>query len=323
MTLNSPSNNEYSNPDRLRLLEALEACRPGSDDFDRLLEARSREAVRADAGLTARYRRLQRLDGVIGRAFADVPVPVGLDARLMAALAADALVGRVEASSSEASRGENSWGEASRAQVSRAQESRVAAPTSNPLHASAAAPVEPARFSRRGWLAVCGATAAATAAGLAGLWLLRSNRPGEMTVEQLLDEAFALHEQLEDRLPPAVEVDLRNPPVDFPMSAKISRRAGIVPRRRPLDGRLLGRPGSAYELAGPGAPRATLYVLGDGSGSHGVVGVPDSVSGHPDKTTGNRALGAWREGGLLYVFVVEGDAERYRRFFAESGGVFA
>jgi len=327
MTLqNSPSNNGpfgegpsdegRSNPDRRRLLEALDACRPGSDDFDRLLDARLTEAIRADAELTARYRRLQAFDGVVGRAFADATVPAGLDARLMAALAADALVSHVEDQV-----GERSTGGTPRQEL-RPAGGAAAAGAAGAVSAVGER-VEAGRFSRRGWMAACGATAAATAAGLAGLWLLRSTQPGEMTVEQLLDEAFALHQQPEGELPPAVAIDPRNPPSDYPLSAKVGHRRDVVPRRRNLDGRLLGRPGVAYELAAPGTPRATLFVLGDGRGARGVAGVPHSVSGHPDKTTGNRALGAWREEGLLYVFVVEGDDERYRRYFSESTEVFA
>jgi hypothetical protein len=182
--------------------------------------------------------------------------------------------------------------------------------------------VEEGRLSRRRWLAACGATTAATAAGLIGFWFIRRNQPSEITVEQLLDEAYALHET--DGSISATAIDPRNLPTDFPLTSAIKLPAGFVPRRRNLDGsRLIGRPGAAYELAPVGRPRATLYVLGDHFGMQGVAGVPQIASGVADKTTGHRALGAWREGGMLYVFVVEGDEHRFRQFFAQSTGVFA
>lgn len=322
MNLKNPhSNNEYSNENpsrenasdddassvnsgRRKLLESLESCRPGSDDFERLLDAETVAAVHSDAELTRRYGLVQQFDTTVARAYADVPVPGGLENRLLAALAADALVTQVEKATAE--------------NVT----ANVAADV-RPLEArpGESHSVAPARMSRRGWLAACGAAGAATAAGLAGFWFLRPGEPVEMTVEQLLDDAFALHNS-EGEQTPAVAIDVRNAPTDFPVSREFAVNGARLPRRN-VDGKLLGRPGVAYELAPVGQPRATLYVLGDRSGAQGVAGVPDAASGLAQKTTGNRALGAWREGGLLYVFVVEGDEHRYRGYFKQSTGVYA
>jgi hypothetical protein len=326
-SMNLNSNNEYSDPNRRRMLEALDVCRPGSDDFDRLLESRTIEAIRSDADLTARYQRLQRFDAAVGRAFADAPVPAGLEARLMAALAADSLVSAVQAAALPGVNIALPGANTASTPVAGATVPTVPGVTvpgvtlPAPTVPVADLRLESGRLSRRRWMAACGAAGAATAAGLVGFWFIKSTAPTEITAEQLLDEAYTLHDA--DGSFPAAAIDPRNPPTDFPLTSAIKLPAGFVPRRRNLDGRLIGRPGVAYELAAVGQPRATLYVLGDRFGMQGVGGVPQIASGEADKTTGHRALGAWREGGMLYVFVVEGDKPRYRQFFAQSAGVFA
>jgi hypothetical protein len=310
--MHSHSNDDFASSERRRLLEALEACRPGTDDFERLLDAETVRAIRGDGELTERHRRLQKFDAAVGRAFVDVPVPADFESRLLAALAADTLVAAVEENTSLAG-----------AISPEPAPSAPFAATSPDPRADEVRPAQPptvatARWSRRGWMAACGALTAATAAGLTGVWFLRRDTR-EMTVEQLLDEAFALHQS--DSQATAIPVDRMNPPADFPFSDAIWRPALL--RRRSLDGRFLGRPGVAFELAADGGPRATLYVLGDRFGSQQVVGVADSPSSRPGKTTGGRALGAWRQAGFLYVFVVEGDGDRYRSYFSKSAEVYA
>ena len=69
-----------------RLLDALEACRPGSDDLDDPHFADLARELAVDADLAGRFDRVQRVDAVVKTAFHDVPVPAGLQDRLLARL---------------------------------------------------------------------------------------------------------------------------------------------------------------------------------------------------------------------------------------------
>ncbi|MBN2474970.1 MAG: hypothetical protein JXB62_10210 [Pirellulales bacterium] len=70
-----------------RILEAIEACRPGSDDVaDPALEFLAAE-FEAHPELARRYQQIQRLDAQLTAAFRDVPVPEGAEQRLLARLA--------------------------------------------------------------------------------------------------------------------------------------------------------------------------------------------------------------------------------------------
>ncbi len=78
---NNPDSND-------RVIEALEACRPGSDDAASP-ELQLDEILAADAGLRERFERLQRAESRLCEAFGDVPVPAGLEQRILARLAGE------------------------------------------------------------------------------------------------------------------------------------------------------------------------------------------------------------------------------------------
>lgn len=71
-----------------RLVEAIEACRPGSDDLSDPALGFLARAVEADPDVRAVYERCQALDGRLAAAFAGAPVPEGLAGRIMARLGA-------------------------------------------------------------------------------------------------------------------------------------------------------------------------------------------------------------------------------------------
>lgn len=71
-----------------RVIEALEACRPGSNDCA-APELNLEPLLASDARLRQVYQRLQRSDGQIRAAIGEVPVPEGLEERLLARLAAE------------------------------------------------------------------------------------------------------------------------------------------------------------------------------------------------------------------------------------------
>ncbi len=71
-----------------RILEAIEACRPGSDDVADPAMADLAAELAADPKLQDLYERLQRVDAMLAAAFRDTQVPEGLDRRLLDRLAA-------------------------------------------------------------------------------------------------------------------------------------------------------------------------------------------------------------------------------------------
>jgi hypothetical protein len=120
-----------------RILESLEACRPGAGDVTDPEFAHLAEALAADPELRGLYERLQRTDAVLARCIRDVPVPEGLAERLTLRLAA----ARTECEAEDA-----------------------------------AAPRPARRFSRR-WLAVSGALLTAAAAALVVALIDRGGPP--------------------------------------------------------------------------------------------------------------------------------------------------
>jgi hypothetical protein len=70
------------------LWEAIDACRPGSDDVHSPELAGLAERLLVDPQLAAAFARVQRFDTFVAEALDDVPVPEGIERRLLAALSA-------------------------------------------------------------------------------------------------------------------------------------------------------------------------------------------------------------------------------------------
>jgi|GEM_PF-1887169 len=70
-------------PEKQAIYEAMEACRPGSRDLSDPELGFLAQALAEDPALAARYRWVQAVDQQVAAAFADVPVPEGLEVRLM------------------------------------------------------------------------------------------------------------------------------------------------------------------------------------------------------------------------------------------------
>ena len=137
-----------------RTLEGIESCRPGSDDLQSPELADVARAVRDDPQAQSTYARVQKSDAAIRAAMEQVPVPVGLAARIVTALAADALATSSASNGAQTSRvpsGTILAGAVSAAQQVEHAEDQVVA-TSRPSRRA---------WSRRDWLAI-GAAMAAT-----------------------------------------------------------------------------------------------------------------------------------------------------------------
>lgn len=260
-----------------RVLEALEACRPGSDDLADPSLAFLAAELAAHPELEDVYRRLQRLDGKLALAYRDVPVPERLDERILARLEA----ARTESPSSEEG---------------------IAPAPAPPVESPAPAAV--GRMSRRTvWAAVGGIGVVAAAV------LLMVTLNGAETVELTHDRAAA--EAMQRFSAEVPEEDWRStkvdsPPARYPFSREVLPVANM--RWAPIRG-FLGRNGVVYEMVAPNGTRvAVLYVVAGGSAK-----LPSTPARDPMSTAG-RSASAWQSGGLLYVLVVNGSPQQYRQF---------
>ena len=69
------------------IAEAMEVCRPGSDDLSDLGLAFLADHLKADPQLRRRFERLQQLDQSVADAFRNVPAPQGLADRILSRMA--------------------------------------------------------------------------------------------------------------------------------------------------------------------------------------------------------------------------------------------
>ncbi len=251
--------------DDQRLIEALEACRPGHDDAA-LPELGLRELLECDARLRSLHQRLQRADARIAGAIRDVPVPDGIEQRILNRLDAEK------------------------------QRRRGAA-----------------RLSSRRWVIGISGVLAVAASLLLAAWLIA---PKSEPQHELAILAAACNRFLEEsQSPPAEGKSLAEiaPPAAFPISRSLARLPQI--RWRLIRG-LAGQPAVAYDLPAPGGRRATLYVLPPMASD--VVRTRPPM--HPMQSTGGLSASIWREGDLLYVLVIRGDARSYSGLIQPPSG---
>lgn len=72
--------------DERGIVEAIDACRPGSNDLDAPEMNDLARRLKEDRGVAAAFESLQRWDVKVGKAVGDVPVPEGLQTRILARL---------------------------------------------------------------------------------------------------------------------------------------------------------------------------------------------------------------------------------------------
>lgn len=206
-----------------RIIEAIEVCRPGRDDVSDPALADVLAELAANPELAKHYERLQQLDANLGSAFRSVPVPDGLDQRLLARL-------------------------------QQARDKNV------PLHGEeeqidtdAATAIRPKRLSRRRVLAAGGVVAAAAILVIAATVYIYNSQP--YTEASVLEHSVAFFQG--DESPNLGKlVGQSPPPEDFPFSRLVGRIPQI--RWRSI-GKFLGCAGVAYDL--PLCDQATLYVV--------------------------------------------------------------
>ena len=277
------------NPQKLdpRLLEAVEACRPGSEDpADAELSALA-DAVAADPELRAVYDKLKQTDVVLAEAFHDVPVPEGL---------ADRIVDRLAS----------------------ARQTQVA--PDDPTATEDNAAELPSAVAKRGGLLrrrrVLGAAGLVAMAGsVLAAFLIWGGPREEWTEGKVADAAMMLFDEEGNPPPGGSLTSKKSPPGSYRISPLVAQLPGI--RWRWTD-EFLDRQAVAYDLTPTGGARATLYVV-----KCRVPGLRGSPPNNPAYNSLNRCAAAWQSGGLLYVLVVDGGAGRYREVLGMSSRPWA
>lgn len=267
-----------------RIVEAMEACRPGSKDVLDPGLAFLAEQLRAHPEWERQYRRLQRVDQALADAFRDVAVPQGLADRILARLARErAPDAPPEGSLPKADRGSESaavaarWGQ---------------------------------RVSRR-WL-LGGIASVAAAASLLVAVSMYLRQPPPIPGEQLGPLAIEFF-LADDGHGGGVLVNEIAPPAAYRFSAALSWFPETTSWRW-VEG-LLDAKAVAYDLVCPTGERATLYVLRRAS-----AGLPTTPSPTPAFSTHGCSTTAWQADGLLYLLVVEGGTPSYRKCLASAPG---
>lgn len=274
------------NPPKLdpRLLEAIEACRPGSEDLSNAELAALADGMASDPQLRTVYDKLKQTDVVLGEAFHDVPVPDGLANRIVDRLASarQTLVPPVDPAATEASAAEL------------------------PSAVAKCGGLLPRRWALgAGGLAVAGSVLAAFV-----IWGGSEEPLTGGSVERAAVELF----DEEGNPPPggtAIVAKWRH------QSCSISPAIIQPPNARWRPVAFLGRRGVAYDLTAPGRPRATLYVIKRAVPNLGVF-----PPFRPPFNSQNRCAAAWQSDDLLYVLVVDGPEETYRGVLSTSRGTW-
>ena len=235
-----------------------------------------------DPQLRAVFDKLKQTDVVLAEAFHDVPVPQGLADRIL-----DRLASADETSVSP-------------------EEPIVAQDNAVELDSSVA---KRGRFWRRRRFLVTASLA--TAGTLAAILMWRAPEEG-LTAESVERAAVMLFDAEGDLPLEGSLISEEAPPESHPLGDQVVRIPGI--RWRLIDEFLDWR-GVAYDLAPPGNPRATLYVI-----KCKVPELPTLPLDTPAFNSRGRCAAAWQSGGLLFVLVVDGGERRYRGFLVLSRG---
>lgn len=272
-----------------RLREMMEACRPNSDDLADPEMAVLARQLATYPELARLHGRLQRFDAALADAFRDVPVPEGLESRILARLEAESTALRVPLPEPIPAGPAPDSGDRSIARVSRA--------------------------SRRHWLLAIGGLAATAAAVLLLVFSLLPRRAPIARPEELL--VFAIEWFLNESSDPGQLFDPEHPSSQYPLSPSlvglVSGQVSVI-RWRSLEG-FFGHHADAFDLIGPEGRVATVYA-----GPFSVEGLPGQVPLRAMHSTGEISASAWQEGDLMYVLVVNGGERAYERLLSAAVG---
>jgi hypothetical protein len=271
---------------RERICDALESCRPGSNDLQSAEFADVAEQIAQHPHLEAVFARIQSADSKIAAAFQDVAIPVGLQQRLVAAI--------------NLAQTEDEFSTALHAATESDADN---APTAGPSVASQ----KDRKLSRR-WLILSSGLLTSTVAILLAIFF-GMNNSGGYTKETVQDEAIRFFNN-DNPTTPGQLLTESSYPKGFPLSNAIRYSSKI--HWRPLVN-FLDKPAVAYDLPSQKGSVATLYVV-----DRTVANLGDYPVGTPSNTAGC-CVAAWQENELLYVLVVKGSQKSYEEYLAPRG----
>jgi hypothetical protein len=141
----------------------------------------------------------------------------------------------------------------------------------------------------------------------AGYWAFTNRTTKTIGEEQLASQAADWHLSLANQDEWTRDETLSRA---LPASSQVAAPVRLMDAKK-----LTGRASVAYDLARPGSPPATLFVL-KMDVAHLAVAPPSS----PRSETANLSVGCWQSKGLVYVLVVRGDARSYRQYLNNASG---
>lgn len=269
--------------------QAIDACRPGSDDLQRPEMSALAEAVRCDPDVHHRYECSQQFDASVIGLFRDVPVPAGLVDRLLAAV--DPSSRRTTAESQEPV-----------TPLSSEHDVRKGAERVN-----RGSP----RARRRIWPIMAGSLTAVAALG-GFLLLVPYFGVGEPRAddERLPDEIMLWADAVVRQ---GWNEDLQTPEV---LERPLDRRAvRASPQRWCSIATAYDSQTVVYDVAPRGTEMALVFCMRSRVRNSTLREMPpwNAVS-----ATGGLTLGVWRREDLVYVLVVRGGPLRYRELIEAS-----
>lgn len=254
--------------DHLRQL--MDACRPGSDDLSLPEMAALTAALRQDASMRSEWESRQRSDRRLAGAMHDVSVPAGLAERILAAA------------------------ERARAPLEKSVDLAVASETDSVAAEPAPGTRSTQRSSRRLVCQGFGAAAVLLLA-VAAAWHFLLRPPQTVTRGQLEASAQGwFHQALQPAARNAANVQ---PPVPFP------RGAVALPLQSWRRMRTAEEPSLvAFDLTQRGSQGSVFLFAARTRKQYEVRSVPYTPL---TRTTGGLQMGAWQQGEVLYVLVVD------------------
>lgn len=263
--------------------EAIDACRPGSDDVSLPEMSALAESLQDDDQVRGWYDRTQRSDLAIGGVFQDIPIPEGLSDRLVEAI----------------QKVREEPGEESSSFVDEAVAEQ------SDLNTAASVAIPAARRKRWKPLAVVGASLAVII--LACFFLLRPD-DREITIGKLHSE---VSEWIVEVAPSTDwNLDLGEVPAKY-----IPRDPALlaIPQQWCFTETSHDRRTIVYGVSRPGEKEVSAYVFCIHTKGRDIT-LPNVLPLAPQWTTGRVSIGAWQRNGMVYILAVQGGEQQYRSY---------
>jgi hypothetical protein len=261
------------------MIEAIEACRPGSDDLHNSEWPDLAAAVQRDAALRRRYEETRAWDRAIGEAMQDVAVPAGLSDRLWNALQSASSAG---------------------AMPSEIVPSPAAAPASEATRAGGSG--AGSRKHRRWAIALAGIVVSA-AVILVAVFVQPTRRPAPQPTPEFASEVIQWSDAVvkSDWRTDFSSAELR----DFPLDEAIRG----VPRRWTRLSTRYHRQTLVYDLTSLRDERTYVFCF---PAPRSRSDLPSAPPLKPFSTTGGFSVGTWQRNDQVYVLAAQGGEHRYR-----------